>query len=614
MANVRFLFLSVALSLFLNAPAAKADTTSTVAAGSDSVELDPIIKDGSVSDVLMDDPVLPTFIGRARSASGSGGLEHELANEIPVSFTDTGSPGNLSQIRGFGQSSEETDVQTLGIPLNGAQGGGFDFSTFPQFLWSDFRYQMGPSLGAFDPAGVAGSLTLRPWTEAALTQEGALGAARATSFSSDAGVTQISVSGRRKDTAAALAGYSTGLVEGPSGSFSAVRSFGPHKVRFHFLGTDLDAKSRRVKEAPFDRKASTRWIPVIQTDFRLTERSSLKSTFFFDSNTLRSTTYYGRKTLILVEQIGNENAFVLDEYKFGLSARRVSYDSSDADPVYSNIFSLQGSRTFESGAFLFEPTLRLTEVSGYDIAPEATLGARYQAAESDPAYFTRLSYSRRFPTLVKRFYFLPPGPMYHGVVGNPDLKPERDFTAILGTQYKRGVFDGSLQFMSQLRLDGQVFAPLDTSFDSYFNASTATVHAAVLSVSAAPTGNLTIGNALTFSKSHVTSTDQSYPYLPDWLDVLSVSAHPESDRPSWSVTSISRLSSDSNSPLSGDDAARLPGYALFDLRFEAWVWRKDFQALILTLGAQNIFDREAEVVRDNPLIGRIYTFSLVAEL
>ncbi len=601
------------LSIFLNLPVANAQTTQSQDEET-AVELAPIVKEGSVSDVLMADPVLPSFVGKTKSASGSGGIEHGLANEIPVSFTDTGAPGNLAQIRGLGKGAQETDVQTLGIPLNGAQGGGFDFSTFPQFFWSDFRYQIGPSLGAFDPAGVAGSLTLTPWTEAALTQEGGLGAGRGTAFYSDAGVTQLSIAGRRKDTAAALVGYSTGLVEGPTGSFSATHDFGPHRVRFHFLGTDLDAKSRRVKGAPYDEKFTERAIPVVETDFRLSNETLLKSTFFYDWNSIRSKSPSGRLSSVArIGQVGAENALVLGNYKFGFSARHISYDASDTDPLIRNIFSVQGARSFEFGDLLVEPSLRLTEVTSYNVLPEGSLGIRYELVPGETGLFTRASYTRRYPTLVDQYYFYPysieNGP---GFKGNPDLKPEKDITWIVGADYKspNRVFDGTLQVMAQKRFDGQVNVPIDEFYDTTVNADTAEIYAALFTLGARPFGWLDLSNAVTATHSHVSSTDQPYPYMPDWIDVASVAFHPTGDRPEWKFIAISRASTGAGVYLD----QTVPGYAYFDLRFEAWLWRKDVRGLNLELGAQNIFNREVEIVKGNPIEGRTYTFSLLAEL
>ncbi len=81
-------------------------------------------------------------------------------------------------------------MQALGIPLNPPQGGGFDLSIFPQFIWSGFQYQAGPALGTFDPRGTAGSLTLLPWSAEALKLSKQ--ATRVTAFYSSAKLFQVS--------------------------------------------------------------------------------------------------------------------------------------------------------------------------------------------------------------------------------------------------------------------------------------------------------------------------------------------------------------------------------------------------------------------------------------
>ncbi|MGZ3707884.1 MAG: hypothetical protein ACXWPM_03500, partial [Bdellovibrionota bacterium] len=149
------------------------------------ISLPPIVKEGTPGEVLMEDPIVPALGDSTRLDSGSGSVLHQLANEIPLAAPDPGRVG-FAQFRGFGKSAEDTDVQAFGIPLNSPLGGGLDQSIFPQFLWSDYRFQAGPSLGAFDPRANAGTLTFIPWTERALDEPGVGG--RASQLYSSAGV------------------------------------------------------------------------------------------------------------------------------------------------------------------------------------------------------------------------------------------------------------------------------------------------------------------------------------------------------------------------------------------------------------------------------------------
>ena len=122
------------------------------------------------------------------------------------------------QFRGLGRSAEDTDVQALGIPLNPPQGGGFDLSIFPQFLWASFEFQAGPALGTFDPRGTAGSLTLVPWTSQALAS-GLAGSGRAIALGSTANLFQVSAAASDGKSVAAVVGTSAGAAQGPSAAF-----------------------------------------------------------------------------------------------------------------------------------------------------------------------------------------------------------------------------------------------------------------------------------------------------------------------------------------------------------------------------------------------------------
>ena len=138
-----------------------------------------LVKEGTPGDLLMQDAVVPSWqAGGQTCRAGSGTLQKSLSDQIALPVISTSVPGNNVQFRGLGRSAEDTDVQAFGIPLNPPQGGGFDLSIFPQFIWSSYEFQPGPALGTFDPRGTAGSLTLVPWTEQALVAGVASGAGR----------------------------------------------------------------------------------------------------------------------------------------------------------------------------------------------------------------------------------------------------------------------------------------------------------------------------------------------------------------------------------------------------------------------------------------------------
>jgi hypothetical protein len=119
-------------------------------------------------EALTQDSIVPVWHATTEAATARPGLQRTLVQKIPLSMTDQGSPGSLSQIRGMGISAEDTNVQAFGIPLNYAQGGGFDFSVFPAYLWTDLRWRLGGNPLSLDPRGVSGTLSLTPWSARAL--------------------------------------------------------------------------------------------------------------------------------------------------------------------------------------------------------------------------------------------------------------------------------------------------------------------------------------------------------------------------------------------------------------------------------------------------------------
>jgi hypothetical protein len=178
----------------------------TAAADADegAYELPSVVVEGSPSDLLLSDPVLSQKNGDFAHVGTSGSVLDPLLEQMALPMDDRGSPGAYTSFRGLGRSADDTNVQTLGIPLNGPQGGGFDLSTFPQFLWSGYRFQLSPSAAAFDPSSVSGTLSLVPWTQKALFEKGREQVFQLSELYSSSGLTQVAA-GSRYGNAALIA-------------------------------------------------------------------------------------------------------------------------------------------------------------------------------------------------------------------------------------------------------------------------------------------------------------------------------------------------------------------------------------------------------------------------
>jgi hypothetical protein len=592
---------------------------SSFVANADPIELDPIfvkgIQDGTPADVLIADPVIPPRSGPTHSNSSSGTIQKSISDDLPLPVTGVGRPGNAAQFRGLGRSAEDTDVQTLGVPLNPAQGGGFDLSVFPQYLWAGFGYQAGPALGTFDPRGTAGTLTLLPWTACALREcpsnqpnEDAL--LRGTAFYSTAHLAQLSAAASDRESIAVVAGQSIGDSSGPSLGLSAKRA----PVTFHLLFSDLDSKTPGPGEVtPLAHQRNIRAIPLVQVELPTPGNGILKSSFFYDWNYLR---YDDPSFSALpqsqdrVRQAGTETAVLVGPWRLGLGARRIWYETLGQMPLAETAGQLQASRLCEVGSLVIEPLVRAVGVSGYGLSPEVSLGARKDVpGSSGRSIFARAGLSRHFPSLLNRYYSYEGFPGYPGFKGNPGLRPERDWTGTVGGEWTGTNWRVLVQGYGQIAENAQVRTQVDSSTDSLGNEGQARIGALLV------TGQATLGKwwdarvSTTGSHSRVTDTGLEFAGLPHWLGVGTLAVHglgAEGER-RWESRAVFRASSS----FVGDSAGnRLSGYGELNLEADARIGRS-WQA---TLRVENALDRRIELVRGYPSLGTTLAVSVAGEL
>ena len=525
-------------------------------------ELPPITKSGSPGDVLLQDEMVPPLTGTTRPNSGSGHIQNALQNQMAIPMTQYGPVGGAAQVRGFGSSAEDVDIQAFGISLNPPQGGGFDLSIFPQYLWSGYRFQLGPSLSAFNQTASAGTLGLIPWSAEAIQSSGdsrfSVLNGRAIEFYSTLGLNQISAAAQ-KDRTAVVLGYSSLQVRGPSGSLSQAWGRGSYSGAFHFLMTSLDADTPGPDQARTPRATTQnqRWIPVLQNDFRLGRASLLKTSVFYDG------AYVGYRDVdspesssdSTIRQGGMESAFLHNAWKFGLSFRQVRYFSEFLQAPVQNIGNLQVSRLFERGRFTFEPTLQGVWVTGFGILPQGSLGARWEL-DSGQSFFVRTSYSKRIPSLIDRYYV-----GYSGAsgkfVGNPELQLETDWTLTLGTQTIQKSWEGTLQAYVQFRQDTRV-----SLGPSVVNWGEAYIAALMENVQVHLSPSLSLLQAVTVSHSRLMAAGTEFPYVPGIMTLLGWSIHSSREPRSWDwSTNLRGASSQVYQPSS---KTRLAGYLVLD--------------------------------------------------
>jgi len=497
------------------------------------ITLAPIIKDTSPLDLIARDPILPVVQGQPKIDTTSGSVQHSLTNDLPYSVTDPASPGSLSEFRGLGRSSDETDVQTLGIPLNYPQGGGFDLSTFPQFFWADFQFQPGPSPASLDPRGIAGTLGLLPWTAKALSDDAI--SSRYSALYSNSDLTQISIGAKYQDKVAVLVGNSSGLANGPSASISGrLYDDATLSVKYHLLFTDIVSEIEvNPPEAVAEHSRTLRTIPVVQADWKIAPEVLLKSSVYYDNNYLRvDDPNFSSFSQERTDQFGVENAVDYKGWKLGANSREIRYhqvvvgetDFSRNENVSSfQIAKLLKSESDGGSAFLIEPTFQAVDVSDQGFYPEGTLGLRQEWDAGHSGVYVRGNYTRRFPSLVDRYLSVPSTNPAFAVISNPNLQVEKDVTGIIGIETKQSKWDASVQGYYQVRYNAEI-AVVTPSGHSLINSDNARIASLVLTGGAHLLDDVRLYNSANFTYSHVNALNTRFPYIPNFIDTLGLEA------------------------------------------------------------------------------------------
>jgi hypothetical protein len=576
---------------------------SVLASQIEDMELPVIVKEGSAGEILLEDEIVPAQRGQTNLSSGVGSVQNSIQNQVSVPFSDSGRPGNRAQVRGLGPSSEEVDVQVFGISLNPPHGGGFDLSVFPQFLWSDFQFQVGPSLNALNQTSAAGTLSLTPWTIKALDQPGARGwKAKGVGFSSSSGINQVSASAWDGKNFAVISGYSSLKAVGPSAGLSGRWKTGAYTGSFHLLASDIDSETTGTTDypTPLARMRSQRWIPVLQNDFQIAPSHILKVTTFYDFLKLDyrdpGNSWLSKDT---IQQWGIESVYRAHDWKVGLSARQVSYFMDSSLQVFKaplqSIGNIQVSRSIGWANSLLEPTFQGIWVTGFGFLPQGSLGFRQEWGQH-LALYSRATFSRRIPSLLDRYY------VFNNFVGNANLKAEQDWTGIIGGEYRSKTVESSLQVYGQFRQDAQV---LQGNSISNLN------HAYILSVMGKATAFLTPqldwSNSITFSHSRILATGFAFPYVSPWMGVSGLSIHSKQNPRNWEwATNFRFQGSRVYDPVKGN---QLPGFGVVDVGFSFAL----NSAILLAGRVENVLDRPIELIHGLPL-GRTFSVTLSGQI
>ena len=592
------------------------------------VTIEPVISEGTPAESLKFDPIVPALQEKTKGRVSTGNLGKELANDLPFHTNSNLKPGNEVGFIGVGKGAEETDVNLLGIPINRPQGGGADLATFPQYFWSGYSYQIGPSLGAFDPRGVGGSLSLRLWTQENLGTE----SNRATAFWSSRDIEQFSY-GRSGERYAALVGMTTDSVFGPALSFSALPvETGAWKITTHLILSDTKTEnfySERYPSATASQRTD-RLIPVVQIDRKFAE-SILKTSFFYDFSFVdyEDEANPDAKQIKRVYQFGNESAYVLGSTRIGFGARSVKYDrelqNAVGDYPSEQILNVQATHGFKFATsdrsdVLFEPSLGGYAVTRQGFFPTASIGVREERRLEDGGKcgeFLRIGFTKRFPSLLDRYYqfYQPAGPNTTLIgLPNPKLEPENVRSTEFGADFSQGNFKHQLTFFARdykharyTQVTPVVVGPSTTKYYQMVNAGNAWVVGAMHSEDWRALPVLDFGTRLTYQRSRIEDLKAGFPYSPEWVGIVKAELHDSGNR--YGLELVNKAATDFLAyGETSTGASKLPAYYYLDLFLRAEV----APGITVIGGIENVFDRPIQYRIADPDEGRIWSLAVNA--
>ena len=487
--------------------------------------LPTVVVESSLSpDWLAENPLLPTHSSRDsrsglgfQSPNGKGTIADSLTKDLGLGVTSNGTAGSANQFRGLGRSADETQIQALGIPLNPPQGGGFDFSSFPAFLWSDYRFQQAPSHATADPRATSGTLQLRPWTLSALDDGHAEIRETAAISSEGDGSTQVSLGASDGHALSGLIGHSEGDERGYSGALSArAHVDSTDRLDFHLLFTDVIGKTRgsRSFRTPNGTQETARGMPVLQWTSSFGKGRLLQAHAYADWQFIGYDDRISFSSRDHGFAAGGTLALDWDQWRIGAGYRNFSYLQLGQSAVDEQVGSVHASKVFElDSEFKIEPSLQGTSVSRSGFYPGGSLTLRMDPHWSSEmgavGFYSTASYARRFPTLLDQVDV----PPYS--IANKTLRPEKNETILLGVEATGGTFAGSLEAYWQARQDSLALYTNPTTFlYQRINAGVASVRALSLKMSDDFAPMISARTVWTLTGSEVENTGGRFPYLP----------------------------------------------------------------------------------------------------
>jgi hypothetical protein len=539
-----------------------------------------------------------------------------IGDDQAFPIVNLGYPAGASGVRLGGRSVDDTQVTTLGVPLNLPQGGGADLSIFPSFLWSAAELSRTPVAGGYAPTSASGAINLRLWTrDRILRRHRADDPDSRLTANYDRQVQTFSIATERPGIAINV-GSNFGLLTGPAGSLSyEFYRDSDSTWRLHLLGTDQRGDNPGSRRFPTPNAKIDNWraIPVLEMQRSLGRDWVWEATAFGDLSGLRllDPTDPSGNSSSRSKQFGLENAFLYQDWTIAVSARLVQFDleANEFTDAFGGLNRVPGAEVREwplfasvtrrfdlSDRFELKATALGSAITSVGAAPGGRLSARLAAdpAERDREYtFFELLSTPKMPTINARYYQY----LYNGTTsyaGNPDLKPEQIYAAIAG--YERRFSRWSTR--SSLKGEYRTAVQIDRG-STTVNAGTARLLYLDQEINWAATGRLDLRANLLFTVSHLQDANIPYPDLPAFSTRGRAIYH---FSPSWELEGRAWYQGPSVATAGSTGGRFHPNFALFDLEGRVMLARD----LNLQLGIENLTNQFAELVLDYPMPGRLY--------
>ncbi|MBU6153575.1 MAG: hypothetical protein KGP28_04665, partial [Bdellovibrionales bacterium] len=399
-------------------------------------------------ETLREESLVPVTVVPIQGARST--LLDDLKWNTLFPLQNLGFPSGANGINLGGRSSDDTQVTSLGVPLNQAIGGGADLSAFPAFLWSEARIAPTTTSAAFIQQSASGNLDLTPWSWSILkSRPEPLSPSRLT-MSWDRDLQTLSI-GTRKSDISVLAGNTFGRQTGPAGSLSYRFLKTPAlSLSANVIGTDQKGESPGpvTSPDPNGKKNTTRVIPSLMAQYGTDREFSVQTTIFGDFQRLQFLgSYQGDPydSQDKTQSIGIENAIVLDQTILTASARNVRYSNNflASWSEWPAHFGVTQGVEFKSGAKL-KATGSFEYLSSYGFHPGGRISTEIPVQAKETVYVEVQSIPK-LPSIQDRLYVTPT------FIGNPNVSTERTHAIVAGFEDKGSFIRTKSQIRGEIR-------------------------------------------------------------------------------------------------------------------------------------------------------------------